>query len=140
MFFAVIMAVGLVVTAAIMMRAHWRTWKSLQRHDVPPERHRFGRRQFRRRTTASMLMGMIGIAVLASPAMQNPHLIRYWLFWCGMLVLVMSMCWLALVDAVDTVRYFRAVHSSLLAKHRSNLDDAEDRSSSAVIDRPGRHP
>ena len=126
MLFAVILAIGLVTTAVIMIRAHRRTWEALQRVEVPPERRRFGRRQFRRRTTASMLMGLIGVAVLASPRINDPHLARYWLYWIGMLILVMGMCLLALVDAVDTVRYFRTVHSMLLAKYTSDPPKGPD--------------
>lgn len=132
MLLAAIMALGLVVTAVVMIRAHRRTWQALQVEDVPPERHRFGRRQFRRRTTASLLMGMIGVAVLASPAMDDPHLARYWLYWSGMLIMVLGMASLALVDAVDTVRYFRAVHSSLLAKHTRGSDRADNGPSSGT--------
>lgn len=118
------------MTATVLVRAHRSTWKSLQLKDVPPERRRFGQRQYRRRTTASTLMGLIGLAVLVSPAVHDPRLTRYWLYWCGMLVLVMGMCLLALLDALDTLRYFRAVHSSLLAKHTVDLDGSDELPSS----------
>ena len=132
MFFTTITAVALVLTATVLLRAHRRTWKSLQLEDVPLERRQFGRRQFRRRTTASAMMGLIGVAILASPAMHDPHLARFWLFWCGLLILVLSMCLVALMDAVDTLRYFRTVHSSLLASHTSDADHSDDLPSSGA--------
>ncbi len=132
MFVSILMAVGLVAAATVLVRAHRRTWKAIQSADVPPERRQFGQRQFRRRTTASTLMGLIGVAVLASPIMHNPNLARYWLYWAGLLILVMSMSLLALVDAVDTLRYFRTVHSSLLAKHTSDSSNSDDLPSSGA--------
>jgi hypothetical protein len=127
-----IMAVGLVAAAVVLIRAHRRTWRSLQLKEVPPERRRYGRRQFRRRTTASTLIGLTGVAVLASPTMHDPHLTRYWLYWSGMLVLVMCLCLLALLDALDTLRYFRSVHSALLAKHASDSEGSDDLPSSGA--------
>ena len=135
MFLAAITAMGLVATAVVLLRAHRRTWKALQSADVPVPRRRFGQRQFRRRTTASTLMGLIGLAILVSPAMHDPHQARFWLYWIGLLVLVMSMCLLALIDAVDTLRYFRAVHATLLASHTTDSENSDDLHHPELIDR-----
>ena len=126
MFFAVLLSLGLLLTATIMMRAHRRTWSALQQEEVGPERRQFGQRQFRRRMTASALMGFIGLLVLVSPAVTDPHLTWYWLYWGGMLVLVFGLCSLAFLDALDTLRYFRAVRSSLLAKHAADAGRSDD--------------
>lgn len=110
---AVAFAFVLVMLSAFLVFTHVSKWNDLRVADLKPERIEFGRRQFRRRLFGSLLIGLAGLACLASPWMIDPRQSEFWWYWSGLLVIVALLGALAIVDAWDTYRYFRSVQRLL---------------------------
>ena len=121
MFMVVAFAFVLVMLSAFLVFTHIAKWNDLRDADLNPERIDFGRRQFRRRLFASALIGVAGLAVLASPWMIDPHRSEFWWYWSGLLMIVAVLGLVACIDAWDTYRYFRTVQRILATQRQEAL-------------------
>ena len=78
-----------------------RSWRRLEREGGDAEELDHGRRQFRRRVQASIMLGLLAVALCLGqliPARQYPSL--YVFFWIGVVLLLMWMVLLAIGDMV----------------------------------------
>jgi hypothetical protein len=99
----------LVGAAGGLILWHLRAWRQVARETTLEERERdFRWRQFRRRMQTSAMLGLLGVAIfvgrllMAIPA--SPLVI--FVYWGGVLVLLLWMFLLALVDAWATRYHF----------------------------------
>jgi hypothetical protein len=106
----------LVAVSALLIWTHVRAWKGLQAEGVGNKELQFGLDQFRRRITASSIIGLVGIALLASPRMVDPTRLAFWLYWTGLLLAVMAIGLLEMFDLVSSRVYYRRIHDSRLVE------------------------
>jgi hypothetical protein len=106
----------LLAVSTVLIWTHLRAWKSIQAAEPDESERQFGRGQFRRRATASSVIGMIGIALLASPRIMDPTRFSFWLYWVGLLLAVMAIAILAIIDLISTRLYYRRLHHSGLVE------------------------
>ena len=124
------MAVAIAVSAALILISmalvwvHLRSLRGLPTAEADPARHRFGRRQFRRRVLASGIIGMIGIAILASPFVLDPTAPVFGYYWLALLVSVALLFGLALLDLWDSHVYFRELRRQLWLAREAALTDS----------------
>jgi hypothetical protein len=111
----------LVGASLVLIRSHIRTWRRRNETsdlDQADALHYHG--QFRRRTLASGLLGLIGILIavgdLAIPWRPAP---RGWaIYWMVVLALTMYLLVLAVADALATSAHTRAALARLRAQRR----------------------
>ncbi|MDA0657318.1 MAG: hypothetical protein O2931_15180 [Planctomycetota bacterium] len=102
-------SVFLLVLSAGMMWFHVSFWRSKRSESVLEAEHHFFWRQFLRRTGTSGLIGIIGLAVLASHAFTNPTTSGFYWYWAGLMAVVIVLGILALADMRSTHHYSREV-------------------------------
>lgn len=100
----------LLAISALLVWTHVRVWRAIEAAETDQRERQFGLGQFRRRITASSMIGLIGIALMSSPQMVDPTRSVFWLYWGGMLLAVMAIGGLAIIDVVSTRLYFRRLH------------------------------
>src|SRR3990170_7962980 len=104
-----IFAISLVLLglSGVLIDSHRRSWRAaLQAADLMERDRRFARSQFRRRTQASGIIGVLGVAIGIGPLVpRRPGPMAFYLatlvMACGCIVL------LALLDAWATRQHFR---------------------------------
>lgn len=102
----------LLAVSTLLVWTHIREWKAIGASEPDERERRFGLDQFRRRVAASSMIGLIGVALLASPRMADPTRASFWFYWIGVLLAVMAIGLLALVDLIATRIYYRRLHES----------------------------
>ena len=100
----------LLAVSALLVWTHIRVWRAIKAVETDRRERQFGLGQFRRRITASSMIGLIGIALMSSPQMVDPTRSAFWLYWGGVLLAVMAIGWLAIIDAMSTRLHFRRQH------------------------------
>lgn len=113
MWMTVLFSFCLISISAVLIWSHWQTWRSVQAEASAEPSGGFRRRQFRRRTMSSTAIGLIGIALLASPRMVDPVRLSFWFYWSGVLFAVISIGLLALLDMISTRVHFSKQHAGL---------------------------
>ena len=117
---SILFALLIVLASAWLMQTHVRTWQTVQRRavELEPRELDFRRRQFRRRTQTSALLGVIGLGVLVGKVLlivrAPPMLVL--LFWCGVMLLAVWLGLLAVADAVSTQNYFGRLRQRYLVE------------------------
>jgi hypothetical protein len=105
-----------VLVAWWFIRWHIRAWRALgeRASQMKPEELDFRRRQLRRRTQTSAMLGLVGIAMLVGRVLivwrAPPTLIL--VFWAGVVLLVLWLGLLAVADMVATRYYFSRLRQS----------------------------
>lgn len=66
------------------------------------------RLRHRRRLQGSLLIGLVGLAMMGGTLLASP--LQLLLFWCSVLLLVLSIIWLGLSDLWSTRQHMRAMH------------------------------
>ena len=112
----VVFSLCLLAVSACLISSHLRALRSMSAASCDERARRFGRDQFRRRTTASDMIGLIGLALMASPRMVDPVRTSFWLYWSGILLAVVAIALLAVFDLVSTRVYFSQIQRAGLAE------------------------
>jgi len=123
----------LILAAACFVRWHVSAWRALaaRARQMDPTELDFRRRQLRRRTQTSGMLGLVGIAMLVGRLLivwrAHPTLIL--LFWGGVVLLVLWLGLLAIADMAATRYYFGRLRQSYLveqARLRAQLRRMEE--------------
>ena len=120
---SILVGLLLVFAAGWFVRWHVSAWRALgeRASRLDPEEIDFRRRQLRRRTQTSAMLGLVGIGMLVGRLLivwrAHPTLIL--LFWLGVVLLVLWLGLLAVADMVATRYYFsRLRHNYLVEQAR----------------------
>lgn len=107
-----IVGILMMLVAGLLIARHRRVWRQSRLDDLSNEAHVFARRQFGRRLQSSLLVGLIGAAMLASPLVTNPWVaIGYW----GVVMLLLGWVMvLAVADVASTQQHFRHLQEEVL--------------------------
>lgn len=100
-FITLAVSIVLLVTAAVMMRLHTRTWKSFRELELDEEEFDYRRRQHRRRMQTSAMLAVSAVALAVGHAATIWWIRSAWfvaLFWLAVILLT---CWLGLLALVD---------------------------------------
>lgn len=103
---------AIILVAMLMMIWHWRSWRLALSHGVADAEQGYQRRRFRRRMQTSIVLAIIGAALIVGqwiPPLARPSL--YVFFWCGVVLLVL---WVILLAGAD----FAAASTHLSRLHR----------------------
>ncbi len=122
---SILVGLLLIVAAWWLVRLHVEGWRELHRRarDMAPEEYDFRRRQLRRRTQTSALLGLIGLGMLIG------RLLIVWrapptailAYWAGIVLLVLWLGLLAVADMVATRLYFTRLRRDYLVE-RARLE------------------
>ena len=106
----ILVSVSVLLAAGGLVRSHHRAWRTLQqrRDQLEPSEYDFRRRQLRRRSQTSVMLGLVGIGMLIGGLLivwrAAPMLVV--VFWVGVMLLVVWIALLAAADIVSTRLYF----------------------------------
>ena len=112
-----VFAAFLLSASALLLWFHLRAWRSAQVEPLDEKAIDFRRRQFRRRMQASAMIGIVGIAVVASLAVTDAIMTA--ILWCFVLALVVWMLLLAFADMVSSYFYYNQIRAQHTAEHAS---------------------
>jgi len=116
-------ALLVLLATAGLISSHLRTWRLVQRNaaQLEPNELDYRSRQFRRRMQTSVMLGLVGIGVLAGRLLivfRAPPMVVL-IFWIGVVVLVVWLALLAVADMISTRFYFgRLRHDYLVTEAR----------------------
>jgi len=117
---SILVGLLLVFAAGWFARWHVSAWRELgeRASQLDPEELDFRRRQLRRRTQTSAMLGLVGIGMLVGRLLivwrAHPTLIL--LFWGGVVLLVLWLGLLAVADMVATRYYFSRLRQNYLVE------------------------
>lgn len=127
----VALSVLLVVASAVMLLWHLRAWRTADHGGLGAREADFLRRQFRRRSQASGMIGLIGLLLLGDLWITDP--LSALLYWCGVALMVGWTMLLALADWFASRVYYghltaasHAEHASIQAEIEKFRRDAND--------------
>lgn len=100
-----------------MLVRHRQAWRSCATRDLAQRERDYLQAQYRRRTQASTLIGVVGLAVAGGVWVTGPRMMLC--YWCGVCLLVMWMGWLAMADLVSTQLYFKRLREDYAVEHRT---------------------
>ena len=117
---SILVAVSLVLAAGLLIRAHQRAWQTLQqqRRQLEPNEYDFRRRQLRRRSQSSAMLGLVGIGMLIGRLLivwRAPPLVVV-VFWVGVMALVVWLALLAVADIVSTRLHFSRLRQDYIVQ------------------------
>ncbi len=112
----ILASLGLVVSHVLARRSH-------ESEHLDTEERKYRQLQFRRRMQASILIGVAGLAILAGTWVDGPPIEA--LYWCGVLLVVVWIVWLAAADFASTQSFFRNVHRDRVREHAALHDEIE---------------
>jgi hypothetical protein len=118
---SILVAVSLLLAAGVLIHSHQRAWQSLRqrRGQLEPSEYDFRRRQLRRRSQTSAMLGLVGIGMLIGRLLivwRAPPLLVV-VFWGGVMLLVVWMALLAVADIVSTRLYFSRLKQNYMVEH-----------------------
>lgn len=90
---------AIIMLAVAMIVSHWRTWRSMAGHNCDDAERTYQRRRFRRRMQTSVMLALIGVALIVGqwiPPRIWPS--TYVFFWCGVVLMVF---WVVLLAGAD---------------------------------------
>jgi len=117
---SILVGLLLIFAAGCFVRWHVSAWRALgeRASQLDVEEIDFRRRQLRRRTQTSVMLGLVGIGMLVGRLLivwrAHPTLIL--LFWGGVVLLVLWLGLLAVADMVATRYYFGRLRQSCLVE------------------------
>jgi hypothetical protein len=108
---------SLIAISVLLLWSHFRDWHRTRRDPDQDEVDLdFGLKQFRRRVAASGMIGIIGLALLNYPRMQDPTRLSFWLYWGGLMFALLAIGLLVAIDVVMTKSQLRRLHRDGLVK------------------------
>lgn len=108
--------IAIILLAVAMMVSHWRSWRQASSEGDDAERS-FQRRRFRRRMQTSLMLALIGVALIVGqwiPPRIWPS--TYVFFWCGVAAMVFWVILLAGADFVATSTRLGRLHRQRAAE------------------------
>ena len=141
---SILVAVSVLLASGVLIHSHQRAWRTLQqrRSQLDPNEFDFRRRQLRRRSQTSAMLGLVGIGMLIGRLLivwPAPPLVVV-VFWGGVMLLVVWLALLAVADIVSTRLYFSRLRQNYLvqqARLRAQLRRMEQaRGNGKPDDRP----
>jgi UDP-N-acetylmuramyl pentapeptide phosphotransferase/UDP-N-acetylglucosamine-1-phosphate transferase len=114
----VISAILLATSVALVVR-HVRVWKRLKAEELDEREYIFRYRQFRRRLQTSVMIGLMGVAIVVGQVLMDLGVSwrsKVW-YWIGVLGLLLWILLLAVADAVATSAYYSRERSDLAVEH-----------------------
>lgn len=108
-------AAFLFTASGLLLWRHARVWRASRSEELDEREFDFRRRQFRRRSQASTMIGIVGIAVVVSLAIKDPLINP--ILWLVVLALVVWMLLLALADMVSSYYYYHQLRARHTAEH-----------------------
>jgi hypothetical protein len=118
-FSTIIFALLLVAISLSLLAWHWAAWRKVDHGGLSEREQQFSRRQFRRRTYASGMVGAIGLLMLTTQFAEPTMSLALWL---AILCAVLWLLLMAMIDWWSTRTYYgrdevmNAVQIELLKK------------------------
>ena len=106
----------LVISMTLILRQR-QAWTTAQQEGLHEREHNYLYHQHRRRTRASVLIGVVGLAILGGIWVTEPRAML--VYWSGVTLMVVWMGCLALADLVNTRAYFKQVYHDRVSEHRA---------------------
>jgi predicted lipid-binding transport protein (Tim44 family) len=106
----------LLLCAAGLMVSHVRTWRRVQSQQPEAAERDYHRRQFRRRMQTSAMLGVLAVGILLGRLLMSfgaPPLVIF-LYWTGVILLVLWLALLAVADMLATKHYFGRLRQDYL--------------------------
>jgi hypothetical protein len=92
----VVFALLLVVLSLAMLSFHWAAWRKADHGGLSEREQQFARRQFRRRTQASGMLGAIGLLMLTTQWVEEKSMaLALWL------AILCAVAWVMLMALID---------------------------------------
>jgi hypothetical protein len=92
----IVFATLLVVLSLTMLAIHWAVWRKADHGGLSEREQQFARRQFRRRTQASGMLGAIGLLMLTTQFVEEKSMsLVLWL------AILCAVAWTVLVALID---------------------------------------
>lgn len=122
----------LVMLSLVLLAVHWFAWRKADHGGLGQREQDYARRQFRRRTQASGMLGAIGLLMLSTQWVDDE---KMWaVLWLAILCAVFWVILIALIDWWSTRAFFgrdemlNTVQIELLKKEIRNYQDDQQRS------------
>jgi hypothetical protein len=106
----------LLVISTVLVFAHLRVWRAEQSFPEADEYREFAWRKFRRRMQASIMIGIAGVAILASAWLPDKPLVQL-TYWAAVVILVAWIALLACADLLATRHYFGQAQLDHVVEH-----------------------
>jgi len=125
MWFSILFGLGLIFLSGVMLIRHRAAWQSRRAERVDGTESNFLWCQHRRRRHATVLIGIVGLAITLGAWITDPSTtVSYWLevvYWLAILSIVCWMAWLAILDLSATRAHYGVMHRDHLAE-RARLE------------------
>lgn len=92
----VLVATLLIAVSLMLLSWHWSTWQQADHGGLAERDRTYLRRQFRRRTNASGMIGLVGLMMLSTLWIQEAWLLA--LIWMAILA---ALLWVVLIAVLD---------------------------------------
>ena len=106
-----------------MLFWHMASWKELSRSDLPVAAFEFHRRRHRRRSLASALIGVVGLAIIGGMWVEDGW--QPVVFWSVVAAIVIWIACLAMADLSHTNQMLQQIKTHHDAEQRALLAEAE---------------
>jgi flagellar basal body-associated protein FliL len=99
-----IAALAIVAVAAVLVAWHVRSWRRAKAPGRTAGELKFAFEQYRRRMQTSVMLGLVGVLILAGPWITAPLAVL--LYWLGVIVLIVWIVLLAGADMLATRMHY----------------------------------
>ncbi len=121
----------LVAVSILLVASHLSARRRAERRELEADQRDFLARQFRRRMQASVMIGLLGLALLAGVVFPwANHPLAFAIYWIIVIVFTLWLIALAAADAISSTSHFRQqalehrIHraklEALLARHKEH--------------------
>jgi hypothetical protein len=100
----IVFALLLVVLSLVLLAFHWAAWRKSDHGGLSEREQQFTRRQFRRRTQASGMLGAIGLLMITAQSVEEKTMSLA--LWLAILCAVAWVILMALIDWWATRAYY----------------------------------
>ena len=117
---SILWGVSLLLLAGLLIRWHLRGWQTLQqrRGQLEPSEYDFRRRQLRRRSQTSAMLGLVGLGMLIGRLLivwrAPPRVVV--VFWLGVMALAVWVALLGVADIVSTRLHFSRLRQNYMVE------------------------
>lgn len=115
MWTTVTLSLLLVAASAGLLLWHWQAWRTADHGGLGEREANFLRRQFRRRSQASGMLGVVGLLLLGDLWISDPFTVL--LYWCGVALVVLWTMLLSLVDWLASRQYYGRLSTEGQTEH-----------------------
>lgn len=126
----------LVVISTLLVVWHVRSWRAVRDAEADEADRDFHWRRFRRRMQTSIMVGLVGVAVLCGQLLDfRRHPSMYVFYWTAVVLVLLWIILLALADMVSSRRYLQRWNVERLVALAKLRADAERARSELVRQR-----